>query len=97
MARTNILAALLMLCALITCLSSSARAQITRNIAVECDAFQQNANGSWTLNRETTIDEGIYGFILKPGIFRKDEKNVFGYDLVGLLEKDCAKGKPKKK
>ena len=93
MARTK--AFLLMLCALIAGLPSSARAQTTRNISVECEAFQRNANGSWTLIRETTVNEGIYGFILKPGTFRRAEKDVFGYDLIGLLEKDCAKTKKK--
>ena len=92
MAHTK--AFLLMSCALITliaALPSSTRAQTARHISVECEAFQRNANGSWTLNRETTVNEGIYGLVLKPGTFRTAEKDVFGYDLIGLLEKDCTK------
>ena len=92
-----ILASLLFMCAQFAGVSSSAIAQTTRNIAVECDAFEKNPNGSWTLNRETTVSEGIYGFLLKPGTFRKEEKNVFGYDLISVLEKDCVKQKPNKK
>jgi hypothetical protein len=92
-----IMCAVCAMCAQFAGMPSSANAQVTRNVAVECDAFEKNAIGSWTLNRETTVSEGIYGFILNPGTFRRNEKNVFGYDLIGVLEKDCVKVKPKKK
>jgi len=37
----------------------------------------------------TTVNEGIYGFVLKPGTFQKNDANVFGYDLTRVLEQDC--------
>ena len=58
-------------------------------IEVDCHAFQKNSDGSWTLGHETTVNEGIYGLLLKPGTFRKNEANVFGYDLTRVLEQDC--------
>jgi len=37
----------------------------------------------------TTVNEGIYGFVLKPGALQKNDANVFGYDLTRVLEQDC--------
>jgi len=59
------------------------------NVEVDCHAFQKNSDGSWTLGHETTVNEGIYGLLLKPGTFRKNDANVFGYDLTRVLEQDC--------
>jgi len=58
-------------------------------VEVDCGLFQKNKDGSWTLGRETTVNEGIYGLVIKPGRFRKDDANVFGYDLTRVLEQDC--------
>jgi hypothetical protein len=58
-------------------------------VEVDCSAFHRNDDGSWTLGRETTVNEGIYGLILKPGTFRRSDANVFGYDLIAVLERDC--------
>ena len=58
-------------------------------VEVDCHAFQKNSDGSWTLGHETTVNEGIYGLLLKPGTFRRNEANVFGYDLTRVLEQDC--------
>jgi hypothetical protein len=72
------------------------RAQPLRSkVEVDCGVFQKNADGSWTLGHETTVNEGIYGFVLKPGTFRKNEANVFGYDLTRVLEQGCLVGQQK--
>lgn len=68
----------------------NARAQPLRSkVEVDCGVFQNNSDGSWTLRHETTVNEGIYGFVLKPGTFRRNDANVFGYDLTRVLEQDC--------
>jgi hypothetical protein len=69
---------------------SEPRAQPLRSkVEVDCGVFQRNLDGSWTLLHETTVNEGIYGFVLKPGTFQKNDANVFGYDLTRVLEQDC--------
>jgi hypothetical protein len=75
---------------------SNPRAQALRSkIEVDCGVFQKNLDGSWTLPHETTVTEGIYGFLLKPGTFRKNDANVFGYDHTRVLEQDCLIGRQK--
>ena len=69
---------------------SNPLAQALRSkVEVDCGVFQKNLDGSWTLRHETTVTEGIYGFVIKPGTFRKNDANVFGYDLTRVLEQDC--------
>jgi len=58
-------------------------------VEVDCGVFQKNRDGSWTLVHETTVNEGIYGLVIKPGTFHKNDANVFGYDLTRVLEQDC--------
>jgi hypothetical protein len=77
-------------------LPSILRAQPLRSkVEVDCGVFQKNLDGSWTLHDETTVNEGIYGFVLKPGTFRRNDANVFGYDLTRVLEQDCLIGRQK--
>jgi len=81
----------------LSALANSGQAQpLNAKIDVECDAFQKNSDGSWTLNRKTVVNEGIYGQILEPRTFRKNDVNVFGFDLTRVLEQDCVMP-PKKK
>ena len=51
------------------------------------------SEGTWTAPgpcvMSTTVNEGIYGFVLKPGALQKNDANVFGYDLTRVLEQDC--------
>ena len=43
--------------AILSTLSCAARSQpLNAKVDVECDAFQKNPNGSWTLNRKTVVD-----------------------------------------
>ena len=75
---------------------SNTRAQPLRSkVEVDCGVFHNNSDGSWTLRHETTVNEGIYGFVLKPGTFRRNDANVFGYDLTRVLEQDCLNGRQK--
>ena len=51
---------------------STPRAQPLRSkVEVDCGVLQKNLDGFWTLRHETTVNEGIYSFVLKPGTFRK--------------------------
>jgi hypothetical protein len=78
-------------------LQSTLRAQPLRTtVEVDCGVFQKNLDGSWTLHEQTTVNEGIYGFVLKPGTFRRNDANVFGYDLTRVLEQDCLIGRQKR-
>lgn len=88
----------LVLCSvvLVSILSSPIDAQPLRSkVEVDCGVFQKNLDGSWTLRRETTVSEGIYGFVLKPGTFQKNDAKVFGYDLTHVLEQDCLNARQK--
>jgi hypothetical protein len=69
---------------------------LNSKIEVECDAFQKNQNGSWTLNHETVVNHDIYGQVLTPGTFRKNDVNVFGFDLIRVLEQVCSASSDKK-
>ena len=72
-------------------LANSARAQsISAAIRVECAAFKKNSNNSWTLKRKTVANYKIYGLILDPRDFRKNDINVFGADLAQILEQNCS-------
>jgi hypothetical protein len=78
-------------------LQGTLRAQPLRTtVEVDCGVFQKNSDGSWTLHDQTTVNEGIYGFVLKPGTFRRNDANVFGYDLTRVLEQDCLVGRQKR-
>jgi len=78
-------------------LASSARTQpLNTVIEVECDAFRKNPNGSWTLSRKTQVKNGIYALLLEPATFRKNDINVFGFDLTRVLEQNCVEPAKKK-
>ena len=80
-----------MVCAIGSGFVGPVRAQpLNATVKVECSAFHKASNGSWTLSRKTVVNEGIYGQILEPRTFRENEINVFGFDLVRVLEQDCA-------
>ena len=49
---------------------------------------EKNLDGFWTLRHETTVNEGIDGFVLKPGALQKNDANVFGWDLTRVLEQN---------
>jgi hypothetical protein len=78
--------------ALLSTVSGAIRAQpLNEKITVECDAFHRNADGSWSLSRQTDVNHGIYSEILKPRTYRSNEINVFGFDLTRVLEQDCSR------
>jgi hypothetical protein len=58
--------------------------------------FRKNPNGSWTLNRKTEVKQGIYGLLLEPATFRKNDIKVFGFDLTRVLEQNCVQPTNKK-
>ncbi len=94
---TNALAQAVMALALLSAASGSVQAQpMNETITVECDAFHRNADGSWSLSRQTDVNDGIYSEILKPRTYRKNEINVFGFDLTRVLEQDCSRSPHKK-
>jgi hypothetical protein len=84
--------------ALLTAVPDSVQAQpLNEKVTLECDAFHKNADGSWSLSRKTDVNDGIYSEILEPRIYRKNEINVFGFDLTQVLEQDCSRPSQAKK
>jgi hypothetical protein len=70
----------------------AAGAQSTNAVVqVECAAFTKNSNNSWTLKRRTVANYEIYGLILDPRDFRRNDINVFGVDLTQVLDQNCSK------
>ena len=83
--------------AILSTVAVSARGQpLNAVIEVECDAFRKNPNRSWTLSRRTQMKHGIYGQLLEPSTFQKNDIIVFGFDLTRILEQNCVQSTNKK-
>src|ERR1700682_4539128 len=97
MSPTHAFASAVMSAMILAGLASTARTQpLNTVVEVECDAFRKNPDGSWTLSRTTEVKQGIFGLLLEPATIRKNDKNVFGFDLTRVLEQNCVQPANKK-
>jgi hypothetical protein len=62
-------------------------------VTFPCDAFEKNADGSWTPAREVTF-RGPHGqFTMRPGVSFRPDVTCSGMDMAAVLERLCGRSK----
>ena len=59
--------------------------------ALDCSAFRTNADGTWTVTKQTTVKNGGASITLNATTFGRNAMNIGGTDLVAHLEQHCGR------
>jgi hypothetical protein len=67
----------------------SSTGNVQREIAVPCQAFRKNEDGSWTSLQVTSLGVPMGEVRIQPGTTFKKGSKPWGVDIVEMLEQNC--------
>ena len=76
-----------------TCVLNVPAAVAQETIAIPCDAFKKNADGSWNPTRELTFTSPKGPMTMRPGVSFRPGVPFSGVDMATVLDQLC--GPPK--